>query len=223
MPNVSSAHVDPLLSTPLLTEHVAQLAALGARRRYVKGVLILQEGDVGDTLFVLLQGRVKVFATDEEGREITYGSYAAGEYFGEMSLDGGPRSASVITLEPCECAVLTQTSLRQYVREHPDFAFELIDRVIARARTATHAMRDMALLDVYGRLVRLLESLALNAQGTLDYPRAITQKLTHQDMASRVGASREMISRLLKDLEHGGFIEMAQRQIVLMKKLPAKW
>jgi CRP/FNR family transcriptional regulator, cyclic AMP receptor protein len=181
--------------------HVAALAALGVRRRYPKGVLLMQ---------------------DDDQREIIYGTIEPGEYFGELSLDGGLRSASVITLDECECSIVTQVTLRQYVLEHPDFAFELIDRIIARARLATQAVRDMALLDVYGRLSRLLENMAAPTPDAAG-ERPITETITQQEIANRVGSSREMVSRIIKDLERGGYLALRQRHIVLLKKLPAKY
>jgi CRP/FNR family transcriptional regulator, cyclic AMP receptor protein len=204
------------------SDHVAALAALGVRRRYPKGVLLMQEGDFGDIIYVMQRGRAKVFATDDDQREIIYGAIEPGEYFGELSLDGGLRSASVITLEECECSIVTQVTLRQYVLEHPDFAFELIDRIIARARLATQAVRDMALLDVYGRLSRLLENMAAPTPDAAG-ERPIVETITQQEIANRVGSSREMVSRIIKDLERGGYLALRQRHIVLLKKLPAKY
>jgi CRP/FNR family transcriptional regulator, cyclic AMP receptor protein len=204
------------------SDHVAALAALGVRRRYPKGVLLMQEGDFGDIIYVMQRGRAKVFATDDDQREIIYGTIEPGEYFGELSLDGGLRSASVITLDECECSIVTQVTLRQYVLEHPDFAFELIDRIIARARLATQAVRDMALLDVYGRLSRLLENMAAPAPDAAG-ERPIVETITQQEIANRVGSSREMVSRIIKDLERGGYLALRQRHIVLLKKLPAKY
>jgi CRP/FNR family transcriptional regulator, cyclic AMP receptor protein len=204
------------------SDHVAALAALGVRRRYPKGVLLMQEGDFGDIIYVMQRGRAKVFATDDDQREIIYGTIEPGEYFGELSLDGGLRSASVITLDECECSIVTQVTLRQYVLEHPDFAFELIDRIIARARLATQAVRDMALLDVYGRLSRLLEHMAAPAPDAAG-ERPIVETITQQEIANRVGSSREMVSRIIKDLERGGYLALRQRHIVLLKKLPAKY
>ena len=100
------------------------------------------------------------YSADERGREIVYGVYGPGEYLGEMSLDGGPRSASVVALEPTVCAVITRHTLHEHIAAHPAFAFELLARVIRRARLATQSARNMALLDVYGRVARLLEGLA---------------------------------------------------------------
>ncbi|WP_235002338.1 Crp/Fnr family transcriptional regulator [Rhizobacter sp. OV335] len=204
----------------MLSESLGLLSARGEQRRYRKGVLLIQEGDHGDTLFILLSGRVKAFSMDDRDREIVYGVYGPGEYLGEMSLDGGPRSASIITLEPTVCSVVTRHTLRQHIAERPEFAFELISRVIHRARLATHSARSLALLDVYGRVAQLLTDLAVTQP---DGTRVILERLTHQEIASRVGCSREMVSRLLKDLDAGGHIAVSRTQIVLKRPLPARW
>ena len=196
------------------------LAARGEPHRYRKGTLLISEGDRGDTLFIVISGRVKAFSTDERDREIVYGVYGAGEYLGEMSLDGGPRSASVITLEPTVCVVITRHALREHIAANPEFAFELMARVIHRARVATQSARGMALLDVYGRVVRLLNS--LTTQDELDGA-LVAERLTHQDIASRVGSSREMVSRIMKDLERGGYLETDRGRIRVHRKLPLHW
>jgi CRP/FNR family transcriptional regulator, cyclic AMP receptor protein len=195
------------------------LALRGMLRAYKKHAVVINEGEAGESLFVLLQGSVKVFATDSEGHEITYGIISAGDYFGEMSLDGGPRSASVMTLEPVTCSVVSRSAVRDHLAEEPEFALDLVAHVIRRARAATETARNMALLDVYGRVIALLESI----DGPATNEPVALQAITHQDIASRVGASREMVSRLLKDLEKGGYIELGVKRITLMKKLPARW
>lgn len=216
-PSLSVAH-ERLLSA--LAPSLRALALRGAIRSYKKNSVIINEGDVGESLYVLLQGSVKVFATDEDGREITYGMIETGDYFGEMSLDGGPRSASVMTVEPCICAVVSRNAVRDHLAEEPEFALDLVAQVIRRARSATETARNMALLDVYGRVVATLES--YQGPGSADAPVELRQ-LTHQAIASRVGASREMVSRLLKDLEKGGYIALGVKRITLHKKLPARW
>lgn len=206
----------------LLTPELSALARRGVQRTYRKNAVLINEGESGDSLFVLLKGRVKVFAMDENGRELTYGNVDAGDYFGEMSLDGGPRSASVITLEPCICAVLSRTDVSEHLIEAPEFAINLVVQVIRRARSATETARKMALLDVYGRLVALLEDRREDAAESASGGTTL-ESITHQDIANRVGASREMVSRLLKDLEKGGYIELGIRRITLLKKLPSRW
>lgn len=214
----SAASAPP--NDPTLPESLRTLVARGEPRRYHKGTLLIQEGDVGETLFIVLSGRVKAFSTDERDREIVYGVYGAGEYLGEMSLDGGPRSASVITLEPTVCAVVTRKTLREHIAANPEFAFELLSRVIRRARLATQSARSMALLDVYGRVVKLLNDLAVQQN---DGSRLIAPRLTHADLASRVGCSREMVSRLMKDLERGGYLLNLASGWALAQPLPAHW
>src|SRR6195952_4014036 len=144
-----------------LPESLRLLAGQGAIRRYRKNTLLIQEGDQGDTIFIILSGRLRAFSAGERGRELTYGAYGPGEYIGEMSLDGGLRSASVITLETSECSVVTRQSLERHIAANPEFAFELLSKVIRRARAATLSAKQLALNDVYGRLSLLLNSLAV--------------------------------------------------------------
>jgi CRP/FNR family cyclic AMP-dependent transcriptional regulator len=212
---------NPAASTPLAAQPsaLARLAERGTRRRYRKGTLLIQEDERGDTLFILAAGRVKVFSTDAEGRELTYAVLGPGDFFGEMSLDGGPRSASAITTEECDCAVVTLATLRQYLSESPEFAFELLATVIRRAREATAVARGLALDGAYGRLASYLNSAAGGDAGH----RAVPERLTHRELASRIGCSREMVSRLLKDLQVGGYVEARDRRIVLKRALPARW
>jgi len=196
------------------------LVARGQPRRYRKGTLLIQEGEHGDTLYIVLSGRVKAFSVDERDREIVYGVYGPGEYLGEMSLDGGPRSASVITLETTSCAVVTRQTLREHIAANPEFAFELLARVIQRARVATQSARSMALLDVYGRVVQLLETVS---RAQPDGSRVIAERMTHAEIASRVGCSREMVSRLMKDLVNGGYLRVEGKLLRLPAALPPRW
>lgn len=214
----SASEQDRLIAR--LEPALARLAARGIVRSYRKNTVLLNEGEAGDSLFVLLEGQVKVYATDENGREITYGTIQAGDYFGEMSLDGGPRSASVMTLDACLCALVPRAAVQQHLADEPAFAISLVSQVIRRARSATETARQMALLDVYGRVIHTLEG--QQGPASQHAPVELTQ-ITHQQIASRVGASREMVSRLLKDLEKGGYVELGIKRITLKKKLPAHW
>lgn len=203
-----------------ITAGVRALAAHGAVRRYRKGSILIHEGDTGDTVFILLSGRVKVYCTDANDKEITFGLFGPGEYFGEMALDGGPRSASVITQQACVCAVVSRASLLAFITQRPEFALELLAKVIQRLRMATRDARSLAFIDVYGRLTQCLQDLAVpQADGT----RRIPDRITHQEIASRVGCSREMVSRILKDLQSGAYLRMDERRIVLVAKLPQRW
>ena len=140
---------------------------------------------------------------------------------GELSLDGGPRSASVEAAEATVCALISREDLLAYIAEQPAFALELMARLIRRARLATDNARSMALVDVYGRLTRLLDQLAEPPDA--DGARTLRERLTHQQIASHLACSREMVSRLLKDLENGGYVAQRERRLVLLKTLPARW
>ena len=208
---------DPFAS---LSESLRPLAERGDVRRYRKGTLLIQEGDRGDTLFIILSGRLRAFSVGDRDREITYGTYGAGEYLGEMSLDGGLRSASVMTLESSECAVVTRRTLEQHITDHPAFAFELLAKVIRRARAATLSAKQLALNDVYGRLV-----LFLNALASTQHDASVDEheRLTHQEIANRLGCSREMVSRLLKDLEKGRYVDWQSNTVRIVRPLPPRW
>ena len=208
---------DPLV--PLAPETLRAIASTGVVRSYPKNAILINEGDVGDSLYILLSGRVKVYASNAAGREVVIAFHGPGEYVGEMSLDGSPRSASVLTLEPTTCALVTRASFRQFILAHPDFALHLIERLIQRVRLTTENVKSLALSDVYGRLVKLLLALAVERDGNLVVP----EKLTQQDIAERVGASRDMISRLLKDLIAGGYLSVQDRTITVLKKPPPGW
>ena len=205
---------DPLPETTL-----QKIAAAGVARNYPKNAILINEGDQGDSLYIVLSGRVKVFASNEAGREVVIAFHGPGEYLGEMSLDGSPRSASVITVEPTRCAVVNRTQFRDFILSNPDFALHMIEKLIQRVRRTTDDVKSLALSDVYGRLVRLLTSLAVPQDGKLVVP----EKLTQQDIAERVGASRDMISRLMKDLVAGGHLAIEDKTITILKKPPPGW
>lgn len=209
-----------MIELPGASEALCALAELGVRRGYAKGRILIEEGDVGDAIYIILSGRLRAFSRGGNGREITYGSYGPGEYVGEMSLDGGPRSANVEVIETAECAMVARPTLEQFIAGRPEFAFELLGKVIGRARAATLSARQMALNDVYGRL-RLL--LASQAEQDADGTRVIRRRLTHQSLADRLGCSRPMISRVLKDLERGGHLLPAGRGWAIPGELPLRW
>lgn len=213
----NSTRADPF--APLQDETLRKIAASGVVRNYPRNTILINEGEQGDALYILLSGRVKVFASNAAGKEVVLGFHGAGEYVGEMSLAGAARSASVITTEPTTCAVVNRMQFREFILGHPDFALHLIEKLIHRLRVTTEDVKSLALSDVYGRLVRLLDMLACEVDGR----RLIPERLTQQDIAERVGASRDMISRLMKDLVGGGYLAIEDRTIVILKKPPPGW
>jgi CRP/FNR family cyclic AMP-dependent transcriptional regulator len=198
---------------------VRQLASLGRVRAYPKNTVFITEGDSSDSVFVILTGKVKVFISDTEGHEMILDTQGPGEYVGEMALDGNPRSASVMTMEPSTFSVVARDPIREAIRHDPDFALDMISKIIDRARLATSSVKDLALLDVYGRVARLLLNMSVEKNGKLVIP----DKLTQQEIAERVGASRDMVSRIFRDLTAGGYISVENRFITINKKPPARW
>jgi CRP/FNR family cyclic AMP-dependent transcriptional regulator len=194
----------------------------GGIKRFPAHAVIINEGDTADTLFIILSGRVKIYSANDAGREVVYMTHGPGEYVGELALDGGERSASVMTLEPTTCSLVSGANLRQFVTTHPDFALHLIRKLIWRVRQSTENVKSLALQDVYGRVVRLLQRLAEPDAGTQG-GRVLIERLTQQDIAERVGSSREMVSRIFKDLAAGGYVAQEAGRIVILRKLPAAW
>jgi CRP/FNR family cyclic AMP-dependent transcriptional regulator len=206
--------------SPLEEATLRAIAETGIVRTFPKNTVLIHEGDSGDGLYIVLSGRVKVYASNAQGREFAIAFHGPGEYVGEMTLDGGVRSASVVTIDPTVCAVVHREQFREFILKNPDFALHLIEKLINRVRATTEDVKSLALTDVYGRLVRLLNTLAVaNEDGTATVP----EKLTQQAIAERVGASRDMIGKLFKDLVAGGYLAIEDRTITVLRKLPTGW
>ena len=195
------------------------LAEHGGVRHYAARTVIISEGDSSDALFVIVSGRVKVYASSRDGKEVVIATHGPGEYVGELALDGEIRSASVMTLEPTTCSVVSGAKLRQIIASHPDLALHLIRKLIWRVRQATDSVKSLALDDVYARVVRLLHDSSV-AEGDV---RVVADRMTQQDIADRVGASREMVSRIFKDLATGEYIAIERHRITILTKPPTAW
>ncbi|HEU4441765.1 MAG TPA: Crp/Fnr family transcriptional regulator [Burkholderiales bacterium] len=213
-----------LRSIPLF-EGVAEaelhaLAECTVTRSYPKQAIIVSEGDDTDSLYLILAGRVKVYLSDETGKELILAIKGPGQYFGEMVLDSRPRSASVMTLEPSQFAILSRADFKAFLLRHAEVALQLIENLIRVARGLTHNVRSLAMLDVYGRVARILLELAVDQGGG---KLVIPEKLTQKDIAARVGASREMINRILRDLTAGGYVTLEGGRITINKAPPARW
>jgi CRP/FNR family cyclic AMP-dependent transcriptional regulator len=207
------------LAEPLPDKTLSVLERWAHVRRYPKNTIVITQGDAGDTVFFIIEGSVKVFVSGEEGDQLVVATQGRGEYFGELALDGGLRSASVMTLEATQLAVVPKAQFRELVATEPDVAVQLIGNLIGRVRALTERVTDLALLDVYGRLVKLLnERSAPRPDGT----RAMA-RMTQQSLAEHVGASREMVSRIFKELVAGGYVAVTSDEIVIRKTLPRRW
>jgi len=209
-----------VFSPKLVQQELEIVASYGANRTYAKNTILVSEGDPSEMFYLILKGQVKVFISDEKGKEVLLSILGPGEYFGEIAIiDNAPRSASVMTTEACQIAVVAKQGFERCLAEHPELAMGLIRNLVKCVRSLTEQVKGLALLDVYGRIAQTLTSLAKEQQDEL----VIEQRLTHQDIANMVGASREMVSRILKDLSTGGYIRIEDRKIIIAKQLPAKW
>jgi len=187
-------------------------------KSYEKNSIVVTEGEFTKSLYVILSGRIKVYLDDENGKELVLDSKGPGEYFGEMVLDEGPRSASVVTTEPSTFAVIATAVFKDLLVKHSEIALIVIKNLIRMARGLDENVRSLAMLDVYGRVSRMLLDLAVEQRGMLVIP----EKLTQQEMANRVGTSREVINRILRDLAAGGYIRIEDKTIIINKPLPPR-
>jgi len=212
---VTTQNVDFLATVPLFSgldrSELEKFAEVTREKSYPKGSVILFEDDPGDSLFVVREGRVKVVLIGEDGREVILGVLGVGEYFGELSLiDDRPRSAHVIAMEGSNLLVLRREDFRKRVESSPSVAWGLLTELSRRLRRADDKIGGLVLLDVPGRIARLLLDLA-DESGT----NAIEKTLTHQTIAQMIGASRETVSRAMKDFQDAGWITVERRRIAL--------
>ena len=202
----------PLFS--LFSDH--QLAALFPaiqHRSYPRHSFMLRAGEKSDALYIILSGRAKIVIDDGEGREVTLTTIGPSEFFGEMSLiDEKPRSASVEALEPCEVLYISKPAFMSCLKDNFDAAMLILKRVVGRLREADRKIASLALMDVHGRVARLIMDLAKEANGTWIVDTG------SEEMARMVGASREMVSRVLKDMRDSGLIRRDKRKIIVLDR-----
>jgi CRP/FNR family cyclic AMP-dependent transcriptional regulator len=197
-------------------KQLAELESGAGSRTYKKGSIILSEGDESDSMFVIVAGQAQVYRDDEQGKKIILATMSAGESFGELAIfSGEPRSANVIVTRDCEVKIIRKKDIEALVSSSSQFATRVIQRLSIKVIALTEKVSILALKDNYGRIVRVLEEHANNG--------SITGKLTQQDIADQIGSSREMVSRILKDLRLGGYIEIDKKRINILKPLPKAW
>jgi len=207
----------PLFSV-LSENQLEVLTSVVSRRSFPRGTTIIAAGDMTDSLYVIISGRLKVMMSDDEGREVILAILGPNEFFGEMGLlDDHPRSASVVTIEPCELLSLSKRDFKKCLAENFEMTMTVVRGLVKRLREADRKIGSLALMDVYGRVARLLLEMA----ETIDGQKVVTKKLAKQDIAKMIGASREMVSRVMKDLQTGGFIEVKGGSIFLKDNILA--
>ena len=212
-----------LKSVPLFAsfsdQQIVTLLNYVQHRSYARHIFVLQTGEETDSIYIVLAGKVKVVITDDQGREVILGFMGPQEFFGEMGiLDDQPRSASVYTLEPCEMLRLSKAAFMNCLKEHSEVAMLVIRNLVKRLRAADRKIESLALVDVSGRVARLLIDMAQEIDGKLVVVRAPAK----QEIARMIGASREMVSRVVKELELRGLIRIERRSIEIVDRNMSK-
>jgi CRP/FNR family cyclic AMP-dependent transcriptional regulator len=188
------------------------LTPVVARRSAPRGTMVMAAGDQTDSLYIVLSGRLKVMMSDAEGKEVILSILGPGEFFGEMGMiDDSPRSASVVAIESCELLSISKRDFKKCLSDNFEMTMAVMRGLVRRLRDADRKIGSLALLDVYGRVARLL----LDMSETVNGQKMVTKRLPKQDIAKMIGASREMVSRVMKDLQMGGYIEMRGSAILL--------
>jgi CRP/FNR family cyclic AMP-dependent transcriptional regulator len=195
---------------------IGQLMSCVQHRSFPRNAFILRAGEETDALYIILSGRVKLLIPDEEGHEVILAIMGANEFFGEMGLlDDQPRSASAETLEACEMLRVSKAGFTGLLKDNFELAMLIIRNLVRRMREADRKIESLALIDVYGRVARLLIDQAQNVDGKWVVERAPAK----QEMARMIGASREMVSRVVKDLHQKGLIRSEKRRIYVLDKV----
>jgi len=216
MPQLARVSTTLLRNVPLFAgldeEQLNVLVRTIVRKSVGRNARIIGAGDPTDSLYIIISGRLKVMMSDEHGREVILSILSPGEFFGEMGLlDDSPRSASVVTLEACELLTITKTDFKRSLADNFELSLMVMRGLVRRLREADQKIGSLALMDVYGRVARLLLEMAEDINGE----KIVVKKLSKQDIAKMIGASREMVSRVMKDLQLGGYIEVRGRSIAL--------
>lgn len=192
------------------------IARVAIMRRSGRGATVVRAGDKTDFVYLVLSGSLKVLVSDEEGREVILSILGPGELFGEMGvLDENPRSATVVSVVPSDLVVIAKSDFKRVLQENFDVALFIMQNLVQRLRTADRKIESLALMDVYGRVARLLLEMAEDMDGK----KVVNRKISKQDIAKMIGASREMVSRVMKDLSLQGLIEEADGRIYLRESL----
>ncbi len=209
----------PFLSG-LSDEALSELASRAKKNIFTKHSFIFSEGDETNSLYILLSGKVRVFSCDAQGKEVTLLIQTPVSYFGELALlSNEPRSASIIALETTHCAVIVQSDFNNWILKHPDVALRLIQDLAGTVRRLTDKVKQLALSNVYERTIQVLYEMAVKDGDSY----FIDTKPTQQELANMVGASREMVNKIMKELTKGGYIVIKDKTLRIERKIPASW
>lgn len=206
----------PLFSS-LKDEELEAINRLSFVRKYPKDMVVLLMDEEGDTLFLIIRGKVKVTSFSESGKEIIFSILGEGDFFGDMSLlDGKPRSASVVTVEESEICLLRRQDFNRLIESHPGIALKLLKELTTRLRKADERIQSLALLDVSGRVAGILLQLAEESGRKMPAGGVyIRVRPTHQELANMVGTTRETVTRILKQMENRNYIIMTGKSVTI--------
>jgi len=200
----------------LSDEDITSLARLASRKRYPKDTVVFFENEEGDFFFTILEGRIKLTILGDDGREVILSVLGPGDFFGEMALlDNEPRSATAIAVEESELLSLHRSDFQSVLNDNKSITSALIRVLSARLRRANHQISTLALLDVYGRVARVIVDTARDEGKRLKDGRIAFRRATHQEIANRIGTTRETVTRMLKDLERQGLIHIDGKEVVV--------
>ena len=182
--------------------------------------LLFLKVESGDALYIIASGKVRISLNNEAGKEVCLGTETTGQYFGELALlDAEPRSASVVTEGNSVFVVISRNEFNQWLNEYPKAGLMIMKELVRKIRDLTESVKILALCDVYGRLVKVLTGMAEEENDTLK----IAIKPTQQELANRIGSSREMVSKIFKELVKGGYIQLEKNSLIIIKPLPKAW
>jgi len=217
IPTAEDLAAIPLFAS-LTAAELQAVAQLFAVRSYQKDAIVVTEGDRLDLFNIILSGKSQAFWRDQEGHQLKLGVDGPGGHFVDATLGGEPTLVSVIAVEDLRVASIPMTDLEKLLQRHPRVAVVLLLEVVARLRRLLARTKTLTMEDVYGRVVKLLVALAEEGDG-----KRVTERLTHAEIGQRVGATREMVGRVLRDLARGGYIKVERSRMVILRKPPSRW
>jgi CRP/FNR family cyclic AMP-dependent transcriptional regulator len=216
-PPITDLTAIPLFAS-LSQKELQATAQLFTVRSYPKGAIVATEGDQLELFNIIISGRIQFFWHNEAGYQVKLGVDGPGGHYADVTLNGQPILMSVIALDNLRVASIPMAELKQLLRSHPQLCLDLLMDVVARLRRLVERTKTFTMEDVYGRVVKLLLATTVETDD-----KVVTERLTHAEIGKRVGATREMVGRVLRDLARGGYIQLARGRITILRKPPKRW
>lgn len=218
---VEHPSVEELAAVPLMESlprrELEAAAALFGVRTYARNAIVATEGDRPEHFCLILSGSVQAFWRDAEGHQLMLGIDGPGDHFPDVSLGGEPTLVSRIALSDMRVAAIPMGEMRRLLKRHPRMAYTLLMDVVARLRRMVQRSRHLTMEDVYGRIVKLILAASVEVDG-----RRVSEPMTHAEIGNRVGATREMVGRVLRELARGGYVKNERGRLVVLRKPPAR-